>query len=321
MEERMIDDEYGRGVRLKKTADGYVDVTDELAEEISEELAGEAAETESDEVHFEFPMLDEDDEDLVGLSNEEAAALRKKKKEAAAKRKAKYDKVCAEGEALLNSGSYHAAELKFEKALEMDELATVASVGYWRAKTANFTDPDVLIGEYAANGIESLEYDLGLEATDIIKRDYKEVFEKRVAELEEEEKPLIEKVEKVQERRRDVLSSRVQRACLAFVASAIPFIVGLIFTIIYALKIPTVSDNSYVLPTAVLGGVTFLLLFVFIVFANRFLNGIRMYRKNERLSSTEEGERLLVIRAYKELYQDLVSQNENDFEFGEDEEE
>ena len=32
MEERIIDDEYGRGVRLKKTKDGYVDVTDELAE-------------------------------------------------------------------------------------------------------------------------------------------------------------------------------------------------------------------------------------------------------------------------------------------------
>ena len=33
MEERIIDDEYGRGVRLKKTKDGYVDVTDELSEE------------------------------------------------------------------------------------------------------------------------------------------------------------------------------------------------------------------------------------------------------------------------------------------------
>lgn len=318
MEERMIDDEYGRGVRLKKTADGYVDVTDELAEEL---VGDEVVEKESDEVHFEFPTMDEDDEDLVGLSNEEAAALRQKKKEAAAKRKAKYDKVCAEGEALLASGSYHAAELKFEKALEMDELATVASVGYWRAKTENFANPDVLIGEYAENGIDSLEYDLGLEATDIIKRDYKEVFEKRVAQLEEEEKPLIEKVEKVQERRRDVLSSRVQRACLAFVASAIPFIVGVILTIVYALKITTVNDNSYVLPTAVLGGVTFLLLFVFIVFANRFLNGIRMYRRNERLSSTEEGLRLLEIRAYKELYQDLLSQSENAFVSDEDEEE
>ena len=32
MEERIIDDEYGRGVRLKKTKDGYVDVTDELTD-------------------------------------------------------------------------------------------------------------------------------------------------------------------------------------------------------------------------------------------------------------------------------------------------
>ena len=28
MEERMIDDEYGRGIKLRKTKDGYVDVTD-----------------------------------------------------------------------------------------------------------------------------------------------------------------------------------------------------------------------------------------------------------------------------------------------------
>ena len=37
MEERMIDDEYGRGVRLKKTKDGYVDVTDEMAADGTDE--------------------------------------------------------------------------------------------------------------------------------------------------------------------------------------------------------------------------------------------------------------------------------------------
>ena len=79
MEERMIDDEYGRGIRLKKTQDGYVDVTDELAEDGEAFEDGESAE----EIAFEFPMLDEDDEDLVGLSPEEAIALRKKKEEEA----------------------------------------------------------------------------------------------------------------------------------------------------------------------------------------------------------------------------------------------
>ena len=54
MEERMIDDEYGRGVRLKKTKDGYVDATDELAKDVDE------TETE-EEIAFEFPTMDEDE--------------------------------------------------------------------------------------------------------------------------------------------------------------------------------------------------------------------------------------------------------------------
>ena len=38
MEERIIDDEYARGIRLKKTKDGYVDVTDELSEKAKERI-------------------------------------------------------------------------------------------------------------------------------------------------------------------------------------------------------------------------------------------------------------------------------------------
>ena len=81
MEERIIDDEYGRGVRLKKTKDGYVDVTDELTD-------GENPEMEDgEEIAFEFPNLDgygeeQDDEDLVDLSPEEAERVRKEKAEA-----------------------------------------------------------------------------------------------------------------------------------------------------------------------------------------------------------------------------------------------
>ena len=79
MEERLIDEEYGRGVKMRKTKDGYVDVTDAALDD-SEVEAGE-------EVIFEFPVLetDEDDEDLVSLSPEEAMELRRKKEEAAKK--------------------------------------------------------------------------------------------------------------------------------------------------------------------------------------------------------------------------------------------
>ena len=143
MEERIIDDEYARGIRLKKTKDGYVDVTDELSEDAKETppeteedsvLEGELTESLEDpeaepeeEVSFEFPELEEDDEDLVNLTPEEAIALRKKKEAEEAARRAEYKRLCEEGEELLLSGSFKAAELKFEKALPLDEEAADAA--------------------------------------------------------------------------------------------------------------------------------------------------------------------------------------------------
>ena len=206
MEERIIDDEYGRGIRLKKTKDGYVDVTDELVE--GEVPEGEEYE-DGEEIAFEFPTFeqDEEDEDLIGLTPEEAARKRKEKEEEAARKRAEYERLCREGEELLAMESFKAAELKFEKALKLDEEAKEASVGYWRAKTANFANPDVLADEYAEEGIESLEYDLGYAAIDEIKREYRSVFARRMEELTEEEKPLAEVVESKQEKRRSYLKA------------------------------------------------------------------------------------------------------------------
>ena len=312
MEERIIDDEYGRGIRLKKTKEGYVDVTDELAE------GGEEYE-EAEEVAFEFPVLDtdEDDEDLVGLSPEEAARVRREKEEAIKKRREEYERTCKEGDELLASGSFHAAELKFERALQLDGEATEASVGYWRAKTADFTKPDILIGEYAEAGFESLEYDLGAEATAIICRKYKPAFEARVKELEDEEGPLAQEVESKQEARRTVLTERVKRATVGFVASLVPALALLVLTIVFGLKNFTTREDTFVLPTILLGSAFFVCFIAFILLANKFINALRIRSANERLSSTEGGARLLEIRSYKQLYQTLI---ENGAQTGDEEE-
>lgn len=302
MEERMIDDEYGRGVRLKKTKDGYVDVTD--AELEADGMDGEEAE----EAVFEFPTFDtdEDDEDLVGLTPEEAAALRKQKEEEAAKSKADYERCCKEGDELLETGSFRAAELKFEKALALDEEATEASVGYWRAKTCNFTDPDVLVSEYAKAGIESLEYDLGEKAAEIVKKEYKGAFEKRVKELSDEEAPLAQSVEEKQSARRIVLKDRVKRSTIGFLVALLPTAALLVLTIVFGLSNFTTREDTFVLPT-ILCGVGFVIFFIaFIVLANKWINDLRMRAANEKLASTEDGARLVEIREYKELYLALL---------------
>ena len=189
MEERIIDDVMGRGIRLKKTKDGYTDVTDELApeteeEEIVEEISVILPEGQDEERILESSVtpMEADDEELVDLSPEEADRVRAKKEAERILRQETYKKMCDEGEKLLQTQSYKAAELAYEKALQYDELATEASVGYWRAKTADFTDPDVLVEEYLEEGMEELEYDLGVLAVETIKKEFHANFEKRYEE-------------------------------------------------------------------------------------------------------------------------------------------
>ena len=306
MEERIIDDEYGRGVRLKKTDKGYVDVTDEALE--TEAQTTDGADEYEEEFAFEFPVLetDEDDEELATLSPEEALALRKKKEEEAKARKAAYEQTCQEGERLLNEQSYQAAELKYEKALSLDDEATEASVGYWRAKTEDFKNPDVLVSEYAEAGIESLEYDLGYAAAEQIKRDYRSVFERRVQELEREETPLATSVEEKQSRRREILKERIKRSGVTLLAVGLPTLALLILTIVIGLKNFTTRENTYVVPTVVLAAIFFVAFIATVLCANKFLNDLRMNRANEKLSSTADGEKLLQIRSYKELYTELL---------------
>ena len=304
MEERIIDDEYGRGIRLKKTKDGFVDVEDELAPETEAEEQTD----EEMEIAFEFPVLetDEDDEDLVGLSPEEAAALRKQKEEAIAQRRAEYEEACQEGEELLASGSFHAAELKFEKALQLDDEAKEASIGYWRAKTADFTDPDVLIAEYVDAGIENLEHDLGYNAVDSIKETYRSVFEQRLKELTDEEKTLEKAIEEKRASRQGYLNKRFLKSAIGFALSAIPFIVLVVLTAVFGMKNITTREN-YITETLIFAGCALVAFVVFGVFTNKFINAGRIRRANNKLSSTEEGLRLIEIREYKELYEALLA--------------
>ena len=299
MEEKIIDEEIGRKIRIKKTQDGETDVVDDLAE-TDELVEGE------EEYTFEMPEYLEDDEDLVGLSPEEAMALRKKKQAEAEAKRAEYERLLVEGEALLAEGSYRSAELKFEKALMLDDVATEATVGYWRAKTENFASPDALMDEYVEEGYDSLEYDLGHKAVEQIRMNYGKQFRRRYDELVAEETPLRAEVEEAQARRRAVLKPRRTKCAIGFLVSAVPFLASLILTIVFGLSNFTVKDDSYILPTIIAGSVAFVSFIVFGVFTNKYINACRIYRTNERLSSTDEGARLEELEAYTSLYQQFI---------------
>ena len=316
MEERIIDDEYGRGIRLKKTKNGYVDVTDELAQDqTDEENVDETNEENFEEVAFEFPDLEEDDEDLVGLSPEEAMALRKKKEEEEKARALEYAKQCEEGNQLLESGSFHGAELKFEKALTLDGEAVEATVGYWRAKTSDFAEPDVLVSEYAESGYENLEGDLGYKAVEILKNKYADTFNRRLDELNQELAPIEESFTEKQTSRREIIRERLTKAGWRFSLALVPTLILLTLAIVFGTRMFSTKTGEFIILTAVFAGLFVAGLIVTLVFTNKLLNVIRIYRANEKESSTEEGRKILVLRDYIEIYTRLT---ENVIEFADE---
>jgi hypothetical protein len=142
---------------------------------------------------------------------------------------------------------------------------------------------------------------------DTIRVAYQTEFKARLTALREEEKPLAEKVEGKQSRRRAILSARLRNSIILFTAFFLPTLAGIILTAVFGAKIPTTRENTYVLPTIISGAVSFVFFILAVAFANKLMNAIRIYAKNERLSSTEDGNRLEIVRAYASLYEELIT--------------
>jgi hypothetical protein len=94
---------------------------------------------------------------------------------------------------------------------------------------------------------------------------------------------------------------------ILFTAVLLPTLAAIILTIVFGAKIPTTREDTYILPTIILGAASFVLFIALVFFTNKLLNDIRIYAKNERLGSSEEGKRLVTIRLYADLYKQLLA--------------
>lgn len=319
MEERIIDDEYGRGIRLKKTKDGYVDATDELAEEaklpesaekdkaqpegLQEALEAEAenvtdgeegdAEA-ADEVLFEFP--EEDDEELAALSAEDAAALIKKREEERKKREEKACALCDTGEALLNGAvdeeTYEKAAATFDEALCVLPSYERAALGFWRAKTYGGKNLQPMLAEWAAAGYDEFEATFGEECANTLKEEWKEIVIAEKKKRDEAIAPMKKEYEEKTEKRRTILKERTFNARKKFIPLLSAEIALLVFAAVFALNIFSRADAVFVWLTAACGAAFVLALPFFCVAASRFFHASSLAHANELKSSTKEGRAL-----------------------------
>lgn len=280
MEERLMDDP--RKIKVKRNAVGGIeDATDELVPE------GEEVELEIPEEELILPD-GELDEDLVGLAPSQLEKELERRKKEAEEAAAERDKLLAAGEDLLKKQKYEEAEPLFAQALVYDPECKRAEEAVWLCRTQNFTQTDSLYRrEYAE------EFS---DADPAVKRLLWEKLGEKLKEekesFEEEAVPLREKVRGAQKERRGAfLANRnyYRWRLLVFVAIFCALVVAMS---ICGAQIVHVRVNTPVYLTIVFGALALLDLIPVIILSRKFVVAQRLVRDNEKLSSTDDGERL-----------------------------
>ena len=289
MEERLIDKEDERLIRIKKRAD-ETDAEDALAPEGEE--ADESAEGE-EEVLVTLPEADEDyDEDMVGLTASELAKVMARRKKEEEEAKAEYDKLVAAADEALANGDYEQAAPLYEQAACYPFADEKVFEGLWTARTQNFTQTAPFYNdEYAEEigGSDALKAFIRDKAGEALRQE-RDTMQKEEAELAPEV------LEKQEERRQAFVGNRKYYGLrlVIFAGLMVLFAIAAIVSSTYIVRTLTMTP---VILTSVFGGLTLISFIASLVFLLKYAGASKLCRMNDKLASTDEGARLEELRA------------------------
>ncbi len=284
MEERLIDKDESRKIKIKHTAEGE-DVVDALAPDGEEE----AVEEEETDYIVELPEEDEEyDEDLVGLTPSQLQARMEAKRRAEERARAEYEKLMAEANALLEKKDLAAAEPLFAQAAlyECDDGSAKRSL--WLCRTKGYTDIEIFSDSDAAHEFYWAEEEVRAEVLEKLEG---RIRERREA-LREEERPLRTSYEAEQAVRAEAFGANRRYyllRTLIVLAAVIALAIGAAVSATYILKR---GDNLPLILTIVFAALAVVVLVVFLIYLLKTVNAARMCRANQKLSSTDAGMRL-----------------------------
>lgn len=280
MEERIVDKDDERLVRIKRTGGG-VDAEDALAQESEEE---------NDEVVFEIPE-EEFDEDLVGLTPSQLQRELERRKKEEEEARAKYEKLVSSARELLDGEKYAEAEPLLAEAERYVFADWRVTADLWTARTENFTDLSPLYNaEYAQKLSEA-----DAEGKAFVRERAAALKEERVSLAREEEAIAPSVLEKQRERREAFAANRKYYAVRALVLAA-AFLLAVVGCAVSAAYIVRTQSIAPVVCTAGFGGAAFVLFVALLVFLRKTYLAKRLCVVNEALSSTEEGVKLEELR-------------------------
>lgn len=291
MEERTLDDDIEKGLKLKKKEDGE--------ETISEETESEG------EIVLDIPVIEEDNEELADMTPEQAAAYIKQREEEQAKLLERKDDLKAEAVSAEENGEGDRAEELYYNILELDPADLTANVGYARKITKDFSlyDDFSFVKETYQKGLESA----GEDFTAAIKDTCEKNIRAEIDVLKGEEAELNKKVEEKRASRREAFKADYNVKKKAFLRELILFAVFAAMTVAFALNIATVSSAVFLVLTILAGVATAIFLVLLLIDTNKFSTARHRVKENERDGATKDGKALIAVREKIEFLSSIIA--------------
>ena len=278
-EERLIDDDKDRKYKIIKNADGEDElVIDDAPDEEEPE----------EELGFEVPELDSDDEEAAIMTPEQLAAREKMREEEEAAKKVKLQQIAEHASALLAEHKYEDAGYVLAEADELGDDGEIYALKL-RAITRDFTDftgtedgADAVVGVKAFTAKETVEgfaYAIPL-------------LKAKAEELKAEAEALDAENEEKKSERRVMFKKKRNNSLIFFATMVVPLIVFAALAIYYGTHLTAVKGGAniplFIAFVSVAG-----VLFIATVIAARLLwKNANNLKLNEKNSATKLGRKL-----------------------------
>lgn len=277
MEERIIDDEELRKVKLKKTTDGETD----------------AVEDDGTEEEYVFDVPEEEyDESLVGLTPSQLERALEERKKAEEEARAEFAKLISAGEEALAAGNYAEAENAFAQADRYVFEDERVPVGLWTSRTQGFTVKEPFYVLEQAEAFAQVGAELKAKAREAFGAE----FEAERAEAVKEEAELAPLVEEKRDERAKAFAENQKYyfvRFLAFVAVVLFSVIGAVLSATFIVRTQSITP---IVLTGTFGGIALVFLVVMLVFLKKLLAANLLCRKNKIEEATADGAHLKELR-------------------------
>lgn len=292
-EERLIDDDKDRKYKIRKNEDGE----DELVIDDAPE------EEETEEIGFEVPELEADDEEAAVMTPEQLAARDKAREEAEAARLKGIADRTAHARELISAGKFTDACFVLDEAEALGKDGGVYSLKVF-ALTKNFSDYTACAEcAPAVEGVKEF-------ASEEIKAEiapYADGVKSAREELLKEVETLSAENEAKKAERGEVFAAKKKKYFIWFAVTAIPLVIFAILAAYFGANMHSRYDHTYMIMCFVFIGVAALFFIATLFTAHKLWDSAKLLKLNSKNSSTKLGREYEAKKAQLNLIESIIA--------------